>query len=208
VTGVTGRVIGTGHHPRAMNRTVVWHDRDALASERCLLRAEPGGFRFDGVVVGAADGAPMFVEYVVRVDLAWRTRRVEARVNGGGGKDTRILIADAAGAWWADGKPIVELQGCLDVELAITPSTCTLLIHRLLLQEEQSQTVDVAWLRFPSLEVVRGARRYTRKGARNYTVLRVASALGGDVDGAEDDLDIDDDGLTIAYRSFRRIAHA
>jgi len=199
---------GTGHHPRAMQRAVVWHDRDAPSAERCLLRAEPGGFRFDGVVVAANDGAPMFVEYAVRADLAWRTRRVEVRVNGGGGKDTRILVADAMGAWWSDGKPLIELQGCLDVELSITPSTCALPIHRLLLQEAQAQTFDVVSIRFPGLDVDRGARRYARRGPRRYAVEHVASALGGDADVPEADLDIDDDGLAIAYRSFRRIAHA
>jgi hypothetical protein len=180
-----------------VKRRVLWHDRRALGAEHCTLSAEPGGFRFDAVLATAIDGAPLLVEYIVRVDSGWRTRRAEVKLNGGGGKDTLILLADGYGGWWCDAHRVDELEGCLDVDLSITPSTNTLPIRRLLLQPGQSASIDAARVAFPVLAVARAAQTYERVDAHGYIFK---------ANKQESDLEVDNDGLVTRRGSWTAIA--
>lgn len=180
-----------------MKRRVVWHDRERLGAEHCSVAAEPGGFRLEGVVTTSTDGDPLLVEYVVRVDVSWRTRRAEVRVNGGGGKDTIILLADGYGGWWRDAQLLPDLQGCLDLDLGITPSTHTLPIRRLLLQPGQTRRIEAASILFPDLTVVRAEQAYERVDSHGY-IFRTGRF--------ESDLEVDDDGIVTRYAKWTAIA--
>lgn len=176
---------------------MLWHDRRSLGSEHCSLTAEPGGHRFDGVIATKSEKSPLLVEYTIRVDAAWRTRRVEVKVNGGGGKDTLILLADGYGGWWREAHRLSELEGCLDVDLGLTPSTNTLPIRRLLLQPGQSRSIETAWVKFPDLSIARATQTYERVDAYGY-IYRAGRF--------ESDLEVDDDGLVVRYADWTAIA--
>jgi len=77
---------------------------------------------------------------------------------------TRTLTHDGAGAWQLDGRDRADLDGCLDVDLGITPATNTLPIRRV----GASSDVDAAWVQFPSLDVSRLSQRYERLGDRRW----------------------------------------
>jgi hypothetical protein len=180
-----------------VKRTIFWHDRDRKGAEHCVLAAEPGGFRFEGTLISQAGGAPLIVQYAMRVDVNWHTRRVEVRVNGGGGKDTLILLADSYGGWWHDTHPLPELSGCIDVDLGMSPSTNTLPIRRLLLQPGHKQTIDVAWVRVPELTVERATQTYERIDAHRYRFETGKFAA---------DLIVDKDGLVVDYAIWMAMA--
>ncbi len=147
----------------------------------------------------SCDGAPVIAEYVVKVDVNWHARRVEVRINGGGGKDTLILLADGYGGWWREKRPLELLKGCLDVDLSWSPSSYTPPIRRMLLQPGQSCAVDVAKVAFPDLILERSKRTYERLDARRYRLTEGAR---------HGEMIIDDDGLVIDHAEWMAAASA
>jgi len=84
-----------------------------------------------------------------------------------------------------------DIQGCDDIDLALTPATNTIAIRRLNLQVGSSQSIIAAWVKSPELTVQSLPQRYTRLGKDTY---RYESNTGFSADIAVDDL-----GLVAAY---------
>lgn len=98
------------------------------------------------------------IEYRVEVDRDWNTREVSVQT-----PEQNILESVRAGEW-----SLEHLQGCIDVDLAFTPSTNTLPIRRLKLQVGESAPVRAAWLRYPELRWEILNQEYRRVGENKY----------------------------------------
>ena len=125
-----------------------------------------GDGRLDGTVLTALEGRPVEVRYSVRVDDAWVTREVVVAIDDGRERRRLRLAHDGAGHWTQgdDGAAVPAVDGCLDVDLEVSPATNTLPIRRL----GASADVEAAWVRFPSLTVERLTQRYERLGDRRW----------------------------------------
>lgn len=163
-------------------RSVLWRGDWQRSYELCTAREAPGAVLEGTVLLPLAD-APAQVRYLVEADERWVTRL--ARVELGG----RVLLLehDGGGRWLLGGAPRPDLEGCLDVDLGVTPSTNTLPIRRL---GEAGGEVPAAWVRFPELTLERLEQRYTRLGDGRWRYQ--AGAF-------EAELVVDDRGLVVTY---------
>jgi uncharacterized protein len=114
------------------------------------------------------------------------------------------LRGDGAGNWH-DGNGLIlpTLAGCIDIDIAATPSTNTLPIRRLKLARGERQPISVVYVSTPDLEVTRVEQAYTciepDVEYRYEGIFRDFAA----------NMKIDDDGLVIDYPTlFRRLAPA
>lgn len=114
-----------------------------------------------GWVVAALDGVECALQYEVKADAQWRTRRVEITILSEGNR-THTIEHDGRGNWLVDGSDRPELSTCLDIDLGITPSTNTLPIRRLGLGVGETGHLDAAWVRFPDLSVEVLGQSYER----------------------------------------------
>jgi uncharacterized protein len=150
-----------------------------------------GSVKVDGVAVWPQDGAEHRVRYALRCDSGWQLRELRAAAPEDG--TSLELHADGEGGWRdGDGNPMTHLDGCIDVDLYAVAFTNTLPIRRLRLDAGAARTIDVAFVRLPSMAVERVAQRYTRVAANLYRYESVAS-------GFTADLLCDDDGLVVTY---------
>jgi len=105
-----------------------------------------------------------------------------------------VLEHDGQGSW----RDRPELDGCLEVDISITPLTNTLPISRLRLATGESREIRAVYIDMPSLQLSVMPQRYTRLGDRGY---RYQS------ENFQADLILDDNGLVIDYPGlWRRIA--
>jgi uncharacterized protein len=130
-----------------METFVRWSDWEGNGIEHCLVRGGPIGFCLEGVVAGTRNtlyGA----HYVIQADKSFRTRLVRMYYVGG---PTLHVITDGKGNWQdvISGGSIAELEGCLDVDIGVTPSTNTLPIRRLMLEQGSSADIRVAYVPLP-----------------------------------------------------------
>jgi hypothetical protein len=177
---------GTGH------AAIAWQRVDAVGLERFGLVRDTAAWTLRGTLLIVDQGVPYEAGYEVTCDDKWVTRAVLVDVRGPeGNRSLRLTAGD--GRWrHENGAQIDAIRGCVDVDLAWSPSTNTLPIRRLGLGVGQAAAAVAAWIRFPQLTVEPLAQEYLRLTERRY---RYSSAGGRFV--AE--LDVDDDGLVTRY---------
>jgi hypothetical protein len=184
---------------------LVWIPDDEPGIEDVRVTYDPGGVRFSGMVVRLWEGRPLRVSYRLVCDAHWRVR--ELRLTGESettGEHTLHVLADGAGSWQdGAGQPIVALQGCIDVDIMVTPLTNTLPIRRLALSPGEAREIVVVYVSAPDFTLRPLRQRYSRmddtEGRQRYRYESLAS-------GFTADLPVDDDGFVIEYPSiWRRI---
>jgi hypothetical protein len=175
-------------------RAVYYRRLDAPGGEHCRLHRGPSGLTLRGTVLLVHDEAPLEVEYEIATDGAAETRTVRVALSRGA-EVRRLALAATGGRWLREGGEVPALAGCLDVDLAVTPSTNVLPIARLGLAVGASAEVAAAWVRFPDLDVEVLPQRYTRLGAGRY----LYESRGG---AFQAELEVDDLGLPVRYPPF------
>jgi hypothetical protein len=181
--------------PATTTRRVLWQRSDVPGTEWCRLTIDPAGPSLAGTVTLAWEGRPWRIEYAIELDSAGRTRRVVIEADG----VDLVLEADGQGRWTRDGTVVIDDPDALDCDLGFSPSTNTLPIRRLGLAIGETREIAVAWILFPTFEVVHGRQSYERLSERTW---RYRSA------GFEADLTVDEDGLVDAYYEWRAVARA
>lgn len=184
-----------------MRSVVRWREWDGEGLEHCVCRFADDGLTLEGVVVTTDEGRHG-AHYLVRTNAAFRTRDVWVAFAGG---PVLHLEADGEGHWRdvAGHRALPALDGCVDVDIRITPATNTLPIRRLDLKEGESCDIRVAYVPLP----VDGTCRLLPVEQR-YTCLTANSRYryeGLDT-GFTADIEVDATGLVVDYPGvFRRV---
>ena len=113
------------------------------------------------------------------------------------------LLSDGEGNWTTpDRGAMSELDGCLDVDISVTPFTNTLPIRRLGLAPTESAQISVAYIQGIRLQAWPEPQLYTCLKKDNQGGLYSFVSLDG---GYTADLRVDADGLVLDYPGlFRR----
>jgi hypothetical protein len=185
--------------PSMNEQHVAWAPWSGPGHEHLVLREVPKGLTAHSSVEGVSDqGRPFSLRYYLRADSACRVREVELSLLG---SDARLsLRSDGAGRWSDEkGRPLPELDGCIDVDISVTPFTNTLPIRRLGLAPDASDDVVVVFLAVPALTVRRARQRYVCLGPERYLFESLET-------GYRAELRVDSQGLVVDYpESFRRL---
>jgi len=175
-----------------LKRVVVWKSLLIDGTDYCALWHTAEGWLLKGTVVEVLkDQRPMLANYEIHCDENWLTHRVQVERTIGSDVTTLSLNVESRGVWRSSGQELPALRGCDDVDLMVTPATNTLPIRRLDLQVGNSESVIVAWVKFPELTVQPLSQRYTRLTRDSY---RYGSNTGFSAEIAVDDL-----GLVTTY---------
>ncbi|WP_257461873.1 putative glycolipid-binding domain-containing protein [Archangium lipolyticum] len=178
---------------------VAWAPWSGPGHEHLVLREVSGALTAHSTVEGVSDQGRRFsLRYFLRTDSACRVREVELALLG---SDARLsLRSDGAGQWSDDkGRSQPELDGCIDVDISVTPFTNTLPIRRLGLAPDASDDIAVVYLDVPSLSTRRCRQRYTSLGPALYLFESLET-------GFRAELPVDPASLVLDYPGlFRRL---
>ncbi|HEY1391607.1 MAG TPA: putative glycolipid-binding domain-containing protein [Ktedonobacterales bacterium] len=179
----------------------VWISEDEPGIEDVRITHDPDlarGTGFSGAIVRLWEGQPLRVTYRLVCDAEWHALRlVAASSSEAVGERSISLYADSPGNWRDDkGQPLGALQGCIDVDIMLTPLTNTLPIRRLQLAPGESREISVVYIAAPDLSIRPFPQRYTRlddaDGRQRYLYESVES-------GFTAVLPVDDDGFVVDY---------
>ncbi len=177
-------------------RRVAWRRTDEVRTdEHCTISVRDAGLSIVGTVLGAEGGLPIRIEYRVFADGAGATTAVHVRDYRGFAQRQLALARDPKGNWTVNGVADRTLKGCVDVDLACSPSTNTLPIRRLRLGVGGSATIKAVLVRFPELTVEKASQTYSRPDEFAY---RYSSGT------YESELVADDDGVVAQYGPWER----
>jgi hypothetical protein len=150
-----------------------------------------GSHVLSGTVSAVLEGRAIEGTYLVEADAAWRTRRVVVDLASPGGR--LELRANGSGRWSdKDGVWIPALDGCLDIDISLTPATNTLPIRRLDLAIGQAEEIEVAYVLAPELRLRTGRQVYERLDERRWRFQAPDS-------GFTAELTVDAEGFVIDY---------
>jgi uncharacterized protein len=169
-----------------MRRFLAWRGLDEWRAEACTVERDADGLRAVGVQV-----APEYqLDYGLETGPELFTRRLVVTVRGAQGERGILLErSEEEGAWTANGEPLPQVEGALDIDLALSPLTNYMPAARL--GDEPADHV-MAWVDVPSLEVSRSAQRYEPIDARRVRYV-------GLDDGFTAELELDAHGFVVHY---------
>ena len=128
--------------------------------------------RVDSRVLLVLDDTPLRVEYQLAWDAAWCARELLVRTESAGRVNQLELRGDGRGSWTdGEGAHVSGLDGCIDIDVSVTPLTNTLPIRRLSLSVDERRETLVAFVSVSDLTVVPVTQSYkflegTRAGGR------------------------------------------
>lgn len=179
-----------------MEWNVMWVPWAGVGLEHLRLRQTDTMMLIDSVVIGVNDERPFRLWYEIQTESDWKVRACTLRLLG----DTTpgvTLHADGEGHWTdAAGDPLSALDGCIDVDISVTPFTNTLPIRRVSLHPGQSVDLLVVYLSVPEMEVRSAPQRYTCLEGNAAGGLYRYESLTSDFTR---DLRVDAQGLVIDY---------
>jgi uncharacterized protein len=179
-----------------MQTDLIWQALEWPGMEHVVVSADATGFRADGQLVVGPPVGPASVSYQLSCDAGWCVTALTIGAVSAAGSRSLTLSADQHGHWLADGEPRPDLDGCIDVDISLTPLTNTLPIRRLSWAPESPQHLDVVYVSAPDLTVRRARQRYTplaAGGADNAAVFRYESG------SFKAELTMDGDGFVSDY---------
>jgi hypothetical protein len=180
---------------------MIWVPEGRHGLEHLRLLVDENGCAAGGLVIGVDRERPFHLHYEVRCDAAWVTREVRVRLLDPAGPEL-VIESDGKGHWKKEsGESVETWDGCVDLDLSVTPFTNTLPIRRLELSPGESREIDVAYLRAPGLDLLRARQRYTCLAAGEEGSRYLYESLQSDF---RSEITADPDGLVVVYPRFAR----
>lgn len=143
-----------------MRHDVLWQPLGAPGLEHLRLQEGTKGAVATGLVIGLDGDQPFRLRYRVECDQGWRVRSADLALPD---ERRRLgLRADGEGRWTdPDARHLPDLDGCLDLDISVTPFTNTLPVRRLALRPGEAAEIEVAYVAVPELTLSRERQRYT-----------------------------------------------
>jgi uncharacterized protein len=187
--------------PVTDSSAVIWRRvLDNQSFEICRFIRLRAGVQLNGTILASDEGRPIEICYQISCDPDWKTREVAVRQRYKFVESNLKLSANDKIWHRADQGLLPELAGCIDVDIELTPATNAFPINRLNLAIGGSGEIQAAWIRLPSLAIVRAHQRYERLSENVYRYTSVAS-------GFQAEIEVDGFGLPIRYGNiWQRIA--
>jgi uncharacterized protein len=143
--------------------SAAWRHLDArVGFEVLFLCHEDDRYHLDGYATAVEEGEPWGIRYTLVLDSNWATRSAHIVGRSALGEHEIRLESDGAGSWRIDGKPMTQLNGCIDVDLEASACTNALPVNRLRLKVGQAADATAVYVRARDLRVERLEQRYTR----------------------------------------------
>lgn len=182
-----------------MRETVLaWRREDGLSVELLRLAREGEGWIARSDLVDAAVGFAL--SYRWSLDAALATRRLDLQI-----RDTaeRSMRFERLGPWsWSiDGTGRPDLDGCVEIDLAVTPFCNTLALRRLGPAPGGAGVMTALYVAFPDLTCTPSYQCYQRLAEHRFRYIDL-----GVFAGLEAELSVDSDGLIERYEGlFTRV---
>jgi uncharacterized protein len=171
---------------------LLWAGIEYYSLENCLVSPSDQGYEISSVIIGFYEQKIYRVNYLIRTNTDWETLSVDIVCRHNHKTQTMQLQSDGNGNWQADGKFIEKFQGCIDVDIPLTPFTNSLPINRLKLANAEKQQIKVIYFDLLQEEVRPVHQHYSRLSESEYHYENVPNDF-------EATIRVDDQGFVVDY---------
>lgn len=177
-----------------MQTNILWTGREYYSLENCLIEDNATGAEITSTIIGNYEGKLYKVEYHIKTNEHWQT--VFFEINSRHSNQTQIIRyeGDGTGNWTTNGKKAEQFNGCIDIDLPLTPFTNTLPIRRLKLKPDQSQEIQVIYFDMLEQTIKPVRQKYLCLSATEYHYENIPNDF-------EAKILVDESGFVIDYPS-------
>ncbi|WP_205511239.1 putative glycolipid-binding domain-containing protein [Longitalea arenae] len=177
-----------------MQTNILWTGREYYSLENCLINTSETGAEIASTIIGSYQGKIYQVAYEIKTNAHWETVFVAIRSRHSNQMQTIQLQGDGKGNWVMDGKEAEQFNGCIDVDISLTPFTNTLPIRRLKLQNQQEQVIQVVYFDLMEQRMAPVRQQYRRLSATEYRYENIPNDF-------ESNIVVDESGFVVDYPS-------
>lgn len=147
------------NYQMADNINLQWKGQADNSIENCVFTADNSGTQAAAVIAGNYGK----LLYLIKTNPNWETVYFEINAHIGD-KETRFSFhGDGKGNWRN-----VDLNGCIDIDISLTPFTNSLPINRLHLKIGERRIVDVLYVDVLERQIKKVQQAYTRISTFKY----------------------------------------
>jgi uncharacterized protein len=177
-----------------MQTNILWTGREYYSLENCLIDAGENGAEIISTIIGSYEYKLYKVEYRIRTNEHWQTVLLEINSRHSNQIQQLKFEGDGKGSWMQDGKKAEQFNGCIDVDIALTPFTNTLPIRRLKLNQGQSQNIQVIYCDLLEQVIKPVHQKYTCLSATGFHYQNIPNDF-------EANIRVDESGFVVDYPS-------
>ena len=163
-----------------MQKNILWTGIEYHSMENCLLTVTDQGSEIISSIIGAYANKLYKVAYRITTNRYWETTFFEITAQ----------LDDMV--WSVNGRPGEKFNGCIDIDISLTPFTNTLPINRLNLSEKEEKQIDVLYVDVLAREIKPVQQKYRKLSKTDYQYENVPNDF-------EALLSVDDLGLVVKY---------
>ncbi|RYY53129.1 MAG: hypothetical protein EOO09_19070 [Chitinophagaceae bacterium] len=161
------------HKFNNMQWSIIWNGRENDSREHCLINSNDSGIKVDSVIIGKNESGIYRVEYALLLDQHWKTISLTASSLHNNIVQHLEYTSDGQGNWTDKGQVVERLQGCIDIDLPLTPFTNSLPVNRLNLAVGAESDVRVVYVDLLSQKISPLTQKYKRISADEYLYQNV-----------------------------------
>jgi hypothetical protein len=175
-----------------MQTNILWSGREYRSLENCLVNYTETGVEISSTIVGHYQGKIYKVDYQILTNLKWETLVFEVQTQCNDSREFLRFEAMQHGGWLANGESTKLYNGCIDVDISLTPFTNSLPINRMQAALAQQQEITVIYIDVLHQRIKPVRQLYKKNSQSNYHFENVPNDF-------EADIAIDDSGLVVDY---------
>ncbi len=178
-----------------IRKNVIWESLDNIGQESLLIIEKDDNLIVESVVLGVSKELPYRIWYSITCDKKWTVREVTIKSIEMNCKEIK-LISDGNGNWSIDTTVAENLEGCVDIDISVTPFTNTIPIRRLNLEKGELHKINVIYIDAISFMIKPVTQCYTYLSEKNNVHKYLYENLSS---GFTSEIYVDDSGIVIEY---------
>lgn len=175
-----------------MQVNVLWTGREYYSLENCLIHVADTGVHVNSVIVGKYEDKLYRVEYEVVMNQFWQTTFFEVKSRHSNIMQHFRFEGDGKGTWRCDGKIASQFEGCIDIDIPLTPFTNTLPIKRLKMGKGSANEIKVIYVDLLEQQIIPVRQKYVSLSESVYHYENIPNDF-------EADIIVDEYGLVVDY---------
>lgn len=157
-----------------------------------MITKNHAGSEINSVIIGMYNKEIYRVEYFIKTNEIWETLFFDLKIQLCNNKNVFSYKSDGKGNWTHLEKPANEFNGCIDIDIPLTPFTNTLPINRLNLNINKSRVIKVIYIDVLNSEIKPVQQKYTRMTETKYKFENVPNDF-------EAVITVDESGFVVDY---------
>ncbi len=175
-----------------MQKNILWTGIEYHSLENCILTITDKGSEINSSIIGIYANKLYRIKYRIRANEYWETTFFEIKTQ----VDNIVEIIDfrkeGKKSWYLNGRPDGKFNGCIDIDISLTPFTNSLPINRLKLSEKESKQFKVLYVDVLGRKMMPVHQKYTKLSQTDYKFETVPNDF-------ESVIAVDDLGLVVKY---------